>query len=257
MSATVTLLKSDGIFVYEDYTKEKVALRLKELLLDVYHPIRRTSNGGVVAYLVSKNWYDTQVAAFLAAPAPIFESVMLEITDDFLASNLSVLIDLVNGKAQIPELTSKVANEGFTADHLKLFKVIDTKGFQEVYNETDLAVGQPVIGGNAEAYLINPKYFTYLSTVVPVATTYAGVGNGALSDVFGHPGNTLSETITLTCIAAVPNGGTFSVVGSVSGALANANVGVMYDSSVVSFLINDGAADFLAGDAFVITMIAM
>jgi len=63
----------------------------------------------------------------------------------------------------------------------------------------------------------------------------------------------VSETWTLTCTAGGATG-TFSVVGSVSGAQTDATVGTAYDNSIVAFTINDGAIDFIIGDSFTFTV---
>lgn len=76
--------------------------------------------------------------------------------------------------------------------------------------------------------------------------TQSGTGNGAISGVEASPA-AITETWTLTCITAAANGGTFSVVGSVSGAEANAVVGTPYDNGLIKFLISDGSTDFAVG----------
>lgn len=63
--------------------------------------------------------------------------------------------------------------------------------------------------------------------------------------------DTVTETWTLACTAGGATG-TFSVVGSVTGALASATVGTPYTNAMLSFTINDGAADFIIGDSFTI-----
>jgi hypothetical protein len=83
----------------------------------------------------------------------------------------------------------------------------------------------------------------------PNKPTFAGVGTGQLTQVSATAA-TVAETWTLTCTAAAVNGGTFSVLGSVSGAQANATVGVAYANAYLSFLLTDGATDFQVGDAF-------
>lgn len=79
--------------------------------------------------------------------------------------------------------------------------------------------------------------------------TQSGTGNGALSGVEASPAS-ITETWTLTCTAAATNGGTFSVVGSVSGAKADAAVGVPYNNGLIKFTLNDGTTDFAVGKAF-------
>lgn len=83
----------------------------------------------------------------------------------------------------------------------------------------------------------------------------ANTGNGTVTGVAGRVGAP-AETWTLTAIIAAVNGGTFSVVGSVSGPQANAVVGVAYDNGKIAFTINDGAVDFIVGDNFTITSTA-
>lgn len=74
-------------------------------------------------------------------------------------------------------------------------------------------------------------------------------GTGTLTGLEASPA-AVTETWTLTCTAAAANGGTFSVVGSVSGAEADATVGVAYDNGLLKFTIGDGATDFIVGDTF-------
>lgn len=81
----------------------------------------------------------------------------------------------------------------------------------------------------------------------------ANTGNGTVTAVDTHPAS-VSETITLTCTATAIDGGTFSVIGSVSGALPSATVGVPYTSAVVDFTVNDGTVDFALGDTFTIAI---
>lgn len=76
-------------------------------------------------------------------------------------------------------------------------------------------------------------------------------GTGTLTGLEASPAS-VTETWTLTCTAAAANGGTFSVVGSVSGAKPAATVGVAYDNGLLKFTIGDGATDFAVGDTFVV-----
>jgi hypothetical protein len=89
------------------------------------------------------------------------------------------------------------------------------------------------------------------------------VGNGTVTGIFVSDQYTKTEVWTLECIAAIPNGGIFSVSGSVTGAMGNATVGSAYVSrnltpatSEIGFLINDGATDFADGDTFTIATTA-
>lgn len=86
-----------------------------------------------------------------------------------------------------------------------------------------------------------------------VAQGYAGTGNGTMT------GLTVSTTApaevwTVKLKTAAANGGTFSVTGSVSGAAADAVVGVAYNNGSIAFTINDGATDFILNDTFTVTV---
>lgn len=76
-------------------------------------------------------------------------------------------------------------------------------------------------------------------------------GTGTLTGIEASP-TSVTETWTLTCTAAAANGGTFSVSGSVSGAMANATVGTPYSAARIAFTINDGATDYAVNDTFTI-----
>lgn len=77
-------------------------------------------------------------------------------------------------------------------------------------------------------------------------------GTGTLTGIAAVEPAAVTETWTLTCTAVAANGGTFSVVGSVSGAMANATVGVPYSAARIQFTINDGATDYALNDTFTI-----
>lgn len=79
---------------------------------------------------------------------------------------------------------------------------------------------------------------------------YAGTGDGTLTGIEAAPA-AVTETWTLTCTAGGPTG-TFSVVGSVSGAMADATVGTPYSAPLIKFLISDGTIDFTVGKTFTI-----
>lgn len=81
---------------------------------------------------------------------------------------------------------------------------------------------------------------------------YTGTGNGSISTVETYPA-TVTENWTVECIAAAADGGAFSVVGSVTGALANAIVGTPYVSAHLNFTISDSTIDFNVGDKFTFT----
>jgi hypothetical protein len=86
--------------------------------------------------------------------------------------------------------------------------------------------------------------------------TYSGTGNGTMTGKTAFTGVTKTETITATCIHATTDGGIFEVIGSLSGNLGNAYVGVGFVSPYVAFTINDGSTDFIVGDQFTIPTVA-
>lgn len=86
-----------------------------------------------------------------------------------------------------------------------------------------------------------------------IAKVYAGTGNGTMTGPT-ISATALKEVWTVRNKTAAANGGTFSVVGSVSGAKADAVVGVAYDNGAIAFTINDGATDFIVGDTFTLTV---
>ncbi len=81
----------------------------------------------------------------------------------------------------------------------------------------------------------------------------ASVGNGIISSIKTKPFATLQENWTLTCTTGGGDGaGIFSVVGSVSGALASATSGTEFsDSSAgLKFKISGGSTNWAIGDIF-------
>lgn len=72
-----------------------------------------------------------------------------------------------------------------------------------------------------------------------------GVGNGRLVSYSGGAAS-VAESFTLTATSPT----TFSVVGTSSGALGTATVGVAFDTAQLKFTIQAGAIAFVAGDTF-------
>lgn len=75
--------------------------------------------------------------------------------------------------------------------------------------------------------------------------TYTGTGTGRMTNYLGTAA-TVTETITATATSAT----SFSVVGTISGALGTATVGTPFTSSVIAFTITAGGTAFVAGDQF-------
>jgi predicted RecA/RadA family phage recombinase len=99
---------------------------------------------------------------------------------------------------------------------------------------------------------------SYGKTVKGLAagTPAAGGGNTGNGTCTGEDvgDNAVDETWTLICVAAAGNAGTFSVVGSISGRMADAEVTVAYDNGFIEFTLNDGSADFVVGDTITIAV---
>ena len=84
--------------------------------------------------------------------------------------------------------------------------------------------------------------------------SYSGAGNGKMASMAVMSTTAPEETWTITCTAAAADGGTFSVVGSISGIKADAAVGTLYtDGTNIQFHILDGSVDFAVNDVFVLS----
>jgi hypothetical protein len=242
---TKTILKNDGIFVYEDYKLGRAALRIKELNgVNPAQNIRRTSTGAVEAVLVSAAWMDSMLAGYSTAVAPTYKQAYSVVADDYLGSNLSKMVDLINGHAQTKELVKPVAEQGTSGAGYLTYKIIvSAEWFQDQspvipFEESSKKAGQVV------AYLMHSDVYALLAAA-PVAGTYVGTGDGTLAAEL-IPGGAVAETITATATSATD----FAVVGSVTGAMGNATVGTLFTGPQVELLITDGTVAFVAGDLF-------
>lgn len=83
--------------------------------------------------------------------------------------------------------------------------------------------------------------------VTSVTPGVGNTGNGTCTQVYGGP-DAVAETITVT----FSNATTATVVGSVSGPLANATVGTLYQSAKVEFMLTAGSAAWVNTDTVVI-----
>jgi len=250
---TRTILKDDGIYIYEDYKLGRAALRLKELSVEnPVQNIRRHSDpvNPVEAMVVSAADFDTKVAAYTAVNAPSFKQVYHTVSDDYMGSNLSKMIDLVRGRAQTKALVKMVTEEGLTGSGFVTYKLISSaEWFQDQspvipFEESAKKAGQVL------AYLMHPTIYAALD-VAPVATIYAGAGDGTLASSL-MPGGAVAETITATAL----DPSNFAIVGTVSGAMGTAAVGSGFVSPQIEILITNGSLAFVAGDVFTINSIA-
>jgi hypothetical protein len=92
------------------------------------------------------------------------------------------------------------------------------------------------------------------ATAVTVAAAAGNTGNGAftLADPAIAAG-TPAGNYEVICIAAAANGGTFEIFDPSGVAVGTAKVGVAY-AGALKFTIADGAADFVVGDSFTVTV---
>jgi hypothetical protein len=105
--------------------------------------------------------------------------------------------------------------------------------------------------GNAEVFVgaFNSSALTVPGAAVDPAP--GNTGNGTVGAIVGKA-NKPSEVITITMLTAT----TFTVVGSVSGAMPNGAALGAYTSDIINFTITVGGIPFVAGDNFTITVTA-
>jgi hypothetical protein len=94
------------------------------------------------------------------------------------------------------------------------------------------------------------------SAAAAVAGT-GNVGNGTVSGITAFSGVTKTETVSMQCVTA-GTGGSFYVLGSSSGPLGLATVGIGFNASggEIAFLINNGGTPFAVNDSFTIATTA-
>lgn len=91
---------------------------------------------------------------------------------------------------------------------------------------------------------------------------FSGTGNGTCTSVSVSNSYTKTETITILNVGAATNGGTFSVTGSISGALGivtitgGAGGTGSFVSNPINFTLTDGTVDFALSSQFTIATIA-
>lgn len=88
--------------------------------------------------------------------------------------------------------------------------------------------------------------------VVTSVTAGTNTGTGRCTQVYGGP-DAVAEDIVVTVKSGAT---TASVVGSVSGAMADATIGTLYQSAKVEFLLTQGGTAFVQNDAFTIVTTA-
>lgn len=86
------------------------------------------------------------------------------------------------------------------------------------------------------------------------ASGITGTGNGVISGV-ARTTRSKVGVYTIRCVFAITNGGRFEVIDPDGIALTQALVGTAYNGAI-AFSVADGAADFVVGDSFTITVAA-
>lgn len=118
------------------------------------------------------------------------------------------------------------------------------------WDDPDTPLLQFIIQPGGTAYGTGDAYV--LSATNGIRTlyddAYTGTGNGEILNMVLL--DEVTEDWTLTCTGTAPDGGTFSVTGSVSGAQGPATVGTPYGNGIIKFLITDGTIDFAINDTF-------
>jgi hypothetical protein len=249
---TISLIKNVTNLVYDDYVYGKSALRIRELSeQNPAQNIKRSkASFNIEAVLVSVAWYDAHIAAFAAVGAPAFNTDYALIADDFIGSNISTMCNLIQSYPETMALQKKTVLEGSTLNAFRTYKIIGTKEFYRDGNEIVPFEPYAKVGGDVRAYLVHPKFYQSLNQT-PVATVYAGVGNGTLSSALCY--EAIAETIAITATDATH----FNVVGSVSGLMGIAAVGTTFANTKIKLLLTTGGIAFVAGDVFTVNSFAI
>lgn len=247
---TITILKHSDTYVFADYLNGRAIRRCRELSDDkpVQLISRHKEDGAPVLVLMKPSEWDAYLAAYSALSAAVWSYRMVDRSDDFLGRNMTTIAWLLNHAPEVPAEMRKAIEEGTSNSAFEVCKILNTKQYYvQDFKGDPLGASK---GGDAVGYVVSYKMYQGMQET-PVATTFSGTGNGKIAPEL-CPGLSVTEDITLTCTAAAANGGVFSVVGSVSGNLGNATVGIPFVSSKFKCLISDGTVDFAVGAAFVV-----
>ena len=165
---TVTILKHNGNYVYDDYTSTgygfaqgKAIYRIRELTAE--NPVqvisRKKTSPVVVAAMVKKDWYDTKIAA---TPVPV---KVTTVADDFVSLNFSNMINIINGTPETPAQVRKMVAEGPDQTNFSAYAIVDSKEFYRDGNEIVPYEDTPdvKIGGHVLAYLLSAALYTAIA----------------------------------------------------------------------------------------------
>lgn len=126
--------------------------------------------------------------------------------------------------------------------------------YGDARNETGLLALNSFLGIGNRAYVVRANVNlddtpqTFISLGIPVAGTqsYNGIGDGVLSGITAASSKVKPQTISVTMTSATA----FGVTGTVSGHIGSGVVGTPFNSTVVSFNLAAGSANFVSGDKF-------
>lgn len=109
---------------------------------------------------------------------------------------------------------------------------------------------------SGEGVLARGSVLAKTSPNVPTTGTADGgnTGDGTMTLV-AVQAKTKNGIYTMTCITAVANGGVFNVFDPDGLQLNDATEGIAFTSDQITFLLTDGAADWVVGDFFTVTVV--
>lgn len=195
---------------------------------------QRTSAIALALTLTARSWMSRLSAAF----APLRRQPQLLQSAAMVA--LILVVFGLKGLMAAPLVFGATLTEGTHAGEF-LMGEIEGIGAPSRENITVLS-GQNLTAG----YVIGRVNKGVGRISVP---TVVGTGNGTVTAVYAGP-EVLEGNYVVTCTAAATNGGTFSVTNPAGKALPAATVGTAYTSREINFTLNDGATDYIVGDAF-------
>jgi hypothetical protein len=248
---TLTFLKQDQAFTYDDFNRpRKVAQHLRELTESspAISVLRKSGEPEVQCVLVSKAWWDEKFAAYAVANPFSFSET--KISDSYAGKNFSKIVNFLRGRAETKDLVRSIVDQGLGPKDFKVFAVIDSAAFyKDDSGEVPMEPPTQVVG-TILGYVLHPAHYGALSSA-PALTLYVGTGDGVISSTGLHYSGAVAEIISV--VATSPT--TFTVTGSMSGALGLLTTGALFDSPQIALQIEVGATPFIPGDAFTITSV--
>jgi hypothetical protein len=178
-------------------------------------------------------YFDSQVGYSQVSQAGLLQLHPLSLPDSDLSEDFNVYLAAADGKAEYTfsptEQVKLTCNWNVYPD----FTTIPPRFY---------SFGDPSIG------LVNAS--------AGAATAGTGnVGDGTVTSIAVFNGYTVTEVVSLNCVTP-GTAGAFFVSGTLSGALGLALNGVTFNSSQISFIVNNGSTPFALNDSFTIATTA-